>query len=144
MILHESLWDVGKYKKKNKSPRRGIEPRSGTRQAPILTIKLSRIGDLLKKLQHCDIMLFRICQMIYQHTFDYVANSNRLCVHIIYIVICNEHFLTSSSNYKWILECNFILRKSCRLYIHHYHAIRYIRNIIKAYNIKVLDLDFEI
>ena len=25
-----------------KSPRRGIEPRSGTRQAPILTIKLSR------------------------------------------------------------------------------------------------------
>ena len=26
-----------------KSPRRGIEPRSGTRQAPILTIKLSRI-----------------------------------------------------------------------------------------------------
>ena len=85
---------------KKKSPRRGIEPRSGTRQAPILTIKLSRIGDLLKKLQHCDIMLFRICQMIYQHTFDYVANSNRLCVHIIYIVICNEHFLTSSSNYK--------------------------------------------
>ena len=26
-----------------KSPRRGIEPRSGTRQAPILTIKLSRM-----------------------------------------------------------------------------------------------------
>ena len=34
-------------KKKNKSPRRGIEPRSGTRQAPILTIKLSRINDFV-------------------------------------------------------------------------------------------------
>ena len=29
-------------KGQKKSPRRGIEPRSGTRQAPILTIKLSR------------------------------------------------------------------------------------------------------
>ena len=32
---------------KKKSPRRGIEPRSGTRQAPILTIKLSRIADFV-------------------------------------------------------------------------------------------------
>ena len=33
---------VAQKNKNEKSPRRGIEPRSGTRQAPILTIKLSR------------------------------------------------------------------------------------------------------
>ena len=32
---------VAQKNKNEKSPRRGIEPRSGTRQAPILTIKLS-------------------------------------------------------------------------------------------------------
>lgn len=34
-------------KKKLFSPRRGIEPRSGTRQAPILTIKLSRNNEFV-------------------------------------------------------------------------------------------------
>ena len=46
LIFEEmNYFPVDITRKKNKSPRRGIEPRSGTRQAPILTIKLSRIND---------------------------------------------------------------------------------------------------
>ena len=46
LIFEEmNYFQVDIIRKKNKSPRRGIEPRSGTRQAPILTIKLSRIND---------------------------------------------------------------------------------------------------
>ena len=43
-LFNEVYYILVQCKKKKKSPRRGIEPRSGTRQAPILTIKLSRIN----------------------------------------------------------------------------------------------------